>query len=121
MDDAAARPNFSLVEVRATVAQWRGFAVHARDIVNGRSHDWAALRRLRLGVAELPVLIVEGDAENPCRALIDLTATMATVANPRGHFDEVHRLGREVLKRCEMTEAGIDLLAGMLSMEGAAA
>lgn len=120
MADSAPAANFGLVEARATVALWRGFATQARDIVNGRSHDWACLGRLRRDVAELPDIVVAGDRENPCRALVELAETIAIVGNPRGHYDEVHRLGREVLKRCEMAEVGIDLLAGMLSMEPAA-
>ncbi len=94
------------------VAAWRGFAVHAGDIIHGRSHDWKCLAQLRLAVMTLPVL--GGDEPNPCRALIVLAGEIAVVADYRVHYDEMHRLSRTVLRRCENAEIGIDLLKGML-------
>ena len=102
----------SLAEARAIVAMWRGFAVQTSDVIHGRSYDWPCLSRLRLGVMTVPVLGT--DDPNPCRALIVLAGDVAVSADPHAHYDQVHKLCREVLRRCEMAEVGIDLAMSLL-------
>ena len=107
--------------MKSIVAAWRGFAVHARDIIQGRSHDWAALRRLRTTALACPPIRYGGaDDANPCQGLADLAELIARAGDYHAHFNEINTVSREVLKRCEMAEVGLDILAGMLEQARAA-
>ncbi len=107
---------FTLAAATTTVAAWRGFAVQAHDIIHGRSIDYRALAKLRLVV--MPMAVLGADSPNPCRSLIDYAGILAVDGDYGRHIHEINRLCREVLKRCEQTEVGIDLLKQLLTQKG---
>lgn len=110
----AIRDRGQLARAAEIVAAWRGFAVHAGDIIQGRSQDWRALSRLRAQVEGPPPIGVD----RTCARLVELAGIISVANGWYDHFDEIDRLKREVLKRCAEAETGIDILKGMLEATG---